>query len=134
MGLQPENSMDAVHSQLEQSGAIKGLNDQIQENENEVVVLCRNLPKGIVRVDTKSMEGFNDSSACPVESADNDAETLPPKDGETRPGLLQAGPAPATSPVREPGQYRVRPGSIWRPMEDVAGLAARVRADESLNR
>ncbi len=56
MGLQPENSMDAVHSQLEQSGAIQGLSDQIQENVNELTVLCRNLPKGIVRVDTKSTE------------------------------------------------------------------------------
>ena len=133
MGLQPENSMDAVHSQLEQSGAIQGLSDQIQENVNEVTVLCRNLPKGIVRVDTKSTEDVNDSSACPIGSADNEAEPLPPKDGETRPGLLQAGPAPATSPVLELGQHRVRPGSIWTPMEDVAGLAARVRADESLN-
>ena len=133
MGLQPENSMDAVHSQLEQSGAIQGLSDQIQENVNEVTVLCRNLPKEIVRFDTKSTEDVNDSSACPIGSADNEAEPLPPKDGETRPGLLQAGPAPATSPVREPGQRRVRHGSIWTPMEDVAGLAARARADEPLN-
>ena len=133
MGLQPENSMDAVHSQLEQSGAIQGLSDQIQENVNEVTVLCRNLPKGIVRIDTELMEGVNDSSACPIGSADNEARTLPAKDGETRPGLLQAGPAPATSPVREPGQRRVRHGSIWTPMEDVAGLAARARADEPPN-
>ena len=69
--------MDAVHSQLEQSGAIQGLSDQIQENVNEVTVLCRNLPKGVVRVDTKSTEGVNDSSACPIGSADNEVEPLP---------------------------------------------------------
>ena len=56
MRLQPENPMDAVHSKLEQTGPIQGLSDQIQENVNEVNLLCRNTPKRIVRADTKSTE------------------------------------------------------------------------------
>ena len=134
MGLQPENAMDAVHSQLEQSGAIQGLSDQIQGNVNAVIKLCRNLPSDIVRVDTKSKEGVNDSTACLIGSVDSEAGLLPPKDGKTRPGLLQAEPAPTTSPVRGTGQRRVRPGAISTPTEDGAGLSATTREDESLDR
>ena len=53
MRLQPESTMDAAHSKLEQSGTIQGLSDQIQRKRNEVTLLCRSDPDRIVRCATK---------------------------------------------------------------------------------
>ena len=53
MRLQPESTMDAAHSKLEQSGTIQGLSDQIQGKRNEVNLLCRSGPDQIVRCATK---------------------------------------------------------------------------------
>ena len=53
MRLQPESTMDAAHSKLEQSGTIQGLSDQIQGKGNEVTLLCRSDADQIVRCATK---------------------------------------------------------------------------------
>ena len=134
MRLQPENPMNAVHSKLKQSGAIHGLSDQIQRETSEVNLLCRSKPKEIVRAATKTTTRVNDSTACPIESADIEAKPPPPKDVGTRPGLLQVWPAPTASPVLEKGGQQVRSAAIWTPRANVDEPAATAQADEAPDR